>query len=129
MLREVSSYITFLYFQDLALAQEFFENTLGLKAVYDPGWAVVYRLGAASFLGAVDAARGSVPAQPGRGVLISFTVQNVAAMHKRFTKLGLKVSEIKEFRDIALKSFFLEGPEGYAFEMQEFTVPELKKIF
>lgn len=37
----ISSQITFLYFEDVPKAKDFFEKTLGLKPVFDPEWAIV----------------------------------------------------------------------------------------
>ncbi len=39
------------------------------------------------------------------------------------------VSGIKIFDDIGIKSFFFKGPEGYEFEIQEFTNPEIERLF
>lgn len=126
---ELTSHITFLYFRDLRSARLFFEKILSLKSVFDPGWAVVYSLGQDSFIGAVDLSQGSIPASCRDGVLISFTVKNLETVHAKFSRLGLQVSSIKAVKDLPLKSFFFEGPEGYRFEVQQFTSPELRKIF
>ncbi len=65
---QLKSNITFLYFNDLPKARVFFGTILSLEAVYDPGWSVVYRLGRDSFLGAVDAASGSLEVMAGGAV-------------------------------------------------------------
>ncbi len=39
------------------------------------------------------------------------------------------IGEIKALKDIGLKSFLINGPEGYVFEVQEFLKPELRELF
>ena len=60
-LLDISSQVTFLYFDDFPAAKVFFSEVLELKVVHDPGWAIVYQAAGRSFLGAVDAREGSIP--------------------------------------------------------------------
>ena len=39
------------------------------------------------------------------------------------------LSEIKQVKDLALKSFFFTGPEGYHFEVEQFTSGALSELF
>lgn len=125
----LTSSITFLYFGDLAAAKPFFTDVLGLAVAFDPGWACVYRLGEKSFLGAVDSAAGSIKVESHDGVLVSLTVDNVEESHAHVKSCGYDASDIKFVKDIALKSFFFTGPEGYRFEVQQFTSGELAELF
>lgn len=130
MIMQLTSNITFLYFDDFPAAQRFFVDTLGLEIVYDPVWATVYRLGSKSFIGAVDASSGSIEVNARGGVLVSFTVTNIEKVYEEFAKLELKdLSPIKTVKGIPLRSFFFTGPEGYKFEVQQFTSPELSELF
>lgn len=128
---DLTSNITFLYFNDLAKAKEFFSETLGLPVAYDPGWACVYQLKGKSFLGAVDNASGSIQVDSTSSVLVSLTVSNIHQVHEALK--GAKgvdgLSPIKQVKDMALESFFFTGPEGYHFEVEQFTSGELQKLF
>lgn len=128
---DLTSNITFLYFNDLAKAKEFFSETLGLPVAYDPGWACVYRLREKSFLGAVDNASGSIQVDSTSSVLVSLTVSNLHEVHAALQ--GAKgvdgLSPIKQVKDMALESFFFTGPEGYHFEVEQFTSGELRQLF
>jgi len=128
---DLTSNITFLYFNDLAKAKEFFSETLGLPVAYDPGWACVYRLRDKSFLGAVDNASGSIQVDSTSSVLVSMTVSNLHEVHAALK--GAKgvdgLSPIKQVKDMALESFFFTGPEGYHFEVEQFTSGELRQLF
>ena len=128
---QLTSNITFLYFNDLEAAKPFFEEVLGLEKAYDPGWAAVYRLRDKAFLGAVDNHSGSIQVTSTDSVLISLTVDNIEEIHKSLkVSRGVEgLSEIKQVKDLALKSFFFTGPEGYHFEVEQFTSGALSELF
>ena len=128
---QLTSNITFLYFNDLEAAKPFFEEVLGLEKAYDPGWAVVYRLKDKAFLGAVDNHSGSIRVTSTDSVLVSLTVGNIEEVHEalRGARLVEGLSEIKQVKDMDLKSFFFTGPEGYHFEVEQFTSGELSELF
>lgn len=128
---QLTSNITFLYFNDLEAAKPFFEEVLGLEKAYDPGWVAVYRLRDKAFLGAVDNHSGSIQVTSTDSVLISLTVDNIEEVHESLKgSRGVEgLSEIKQVKDLALKSFFFTGPEGYHFEVEQFTSGALSELF
>lgn len=128
---QLTSNITFLYFNDLEAAKPFFEEVLGLEKAYDPSWAAVYRLRDKAFLGAVDNHSGSIQVTSTDSVLISLTVDNIEEVHESLKgSRGVEgLSEIKQVKDLALKSFFFTGPEGYHFEVEQFTSGALSELF
>lgn len=128
---QLTSNITFLYFNDLEAAKPFFEEVLGLEKAYDPDWAAVYRLRDKAFLGAVDNHSGSIQVTSTDSVLISLTVDNIEEVHESLKgSRGVEgLSEIKQVKDLALKSFFFTGPEGYHFEVEQFTSGALSELF
>lgn len=127
---ELSSQITFLYFDELDKAKSFFEDTLQLETAYDPGWACVWRIGQDSFIGGVDVKEGSIEVKHRDGLLVSLTVKNIDEVYEKLKASNLKdMTEIKFFDDIQLKSFLFTGPEGYKFEIQQFMSEELSKLF
>lgn len=129
-LLDLTSQVTFLNFNDLEKAKVFFDDVLKLEKAYDPGWACVWRTGCGAFVGGVDAKNASVKGTEKGGVLISLTVRNIDEVYDRLKSENLDgMSAIKEVPGIELKSFFFTGPEGYKFEIQQFTSDELKNIF
>ena len=125
-----TSQITFLYFYDMPEARQFFLKTLGLEQVFDLDWVAIFRVSGNAFLGTVDASRASIKVIHRGGMLISLTVDDVDSWHKKIKKASLEhVTEVKSIEEIGLRSFFFKGPEGYDFEIQEFTNPALKKMF
>jgi predicted enzyme related to lactoylglutathione lyase len=127
---KLTSAITFLYFNDIAKAKRFFSEGLGLETAYDPGWACVYRLGDKSFIGAVDNEKGSINVRSRDGALISLTVSDIEEAHEQIKAFGVEdISDIRRVKDLPLESFFFTGPEGYKFEVERFTSPDMLKIF
>ena len=128
---QLTSNITFLYFNDLEAAKPFFEEVLGLEKAVDPGWPPVYRSLEKPFLGAVDNHSGSIQVTSTDSVLISLTVDNIEEVHESLKgSRGVEgLSEIKQVKDLALKSFFFTGPEGYHFEVEQFTSGALSELF
>lgn len=118
-----TSQITFLYFDFLDEGKQFLQDTLGLKAVYEPDWAAVYEVTKGAYLGAVDAKRGSISSDIRGGTLVSLTVHDVTPYYEKIlkSKAVTNLSGIKVFDDIGIKSFFFKGPMGYDFEIQQFT--------
>ena len=130
MSKNPTSQITFLYFHDMPKAKQFFFKTLGLEQVFDLNWVAIYRTSGSAFLGAVDASRASIKVIHRGGALISLTVDDVDSWHRKIKKAPLEhITAVKAIEEIGLRSFFFKGPEGYDFEIQEFTNPELKKMF
>lgn len=126
---KLSSQVTFLYFTDMEKAKFFFDEVLQLERAYDPGWACVWRTGAGAFVGAVDVQEGSIEVQNRGGVLVSLTVHNIEEVRAHILNYIPDVSEIKQVKELDLKSCFLTGPEGYSFEIQQFTSGELSQLF
>lgn len=125
------SQITFQYYEDLEKATEFFERVLNLEKVYDPEWAMVYKVAEKAYIGAVDAKLGSIESRIRGGTLVSLTVKDIMPFYETIKGeiLVTNVSDIKIFDDIGVKSFFFRGPDGYEFEIQEFTNPEIERLF
>ena len=127
---KITSQITFLYFENYPEAINFFKDVLKLELVFDPGWAAVFRTSNDAFVGAVDIKKSSIEVKEKGGTLISLTVENLNEWYNKLKEeKSLKLSEIKTFADIHLKSFFFTGPEGYEFEIQQFQDERLKLIF
>ena len=71
------SQVTFLYFEDIQEAADFFEGILGLERVMDTGWAYVWKTAEKAFVGAVDETHTTLKIQCRGGLLISLTVDNI----------------------------------------------------
>lgn len=117
-----SSAITFLYYKDFSYGVEFIEQVFHLELVMDQGFARVYQVNEKSYLGIVQENDSSeVPGS----TLVSFTTKQVEEEYQRVRKLEVyKLSKIKHFKEIPLKSFFFDDLEGHKFEIQQFLKQE-----
>ena len=124
------SMMTFLYIKDLEDASYFFEEVLGCDAVYEPSWATVYKVSTNAYIGIVDQSKGSVKTKYQGGTLISLTVDSITPYYEKIEAYGVKeLSEIKNFDEIGVRSFFFKGPGDYDFEIQMFVKDEIKRLF
>ena len=126
----ISSQITFLYYQDLAVARQFYEQLLGLALVEDQGWARIYQVSPGAFIGIVDEAHGSLKTQPENAVMITFVVDDVPGWYAYLQKQGVTIRrEYGRSEEIQIEYFFVEDPGGYVIEFERFLKPELAAVF
>ncbi len=130
---KISSTICFHYYSDYGKAKKFFSEVLGLEVAYDFDWAILFKVVSKSFIGVVNKEKSSITLAKHSKNLFSITVSNIDDIYKRLSdcqdEYVFGLTEIKEFSDIKLKSFFFKCFEGYEFEIQEFQTEELKEIF
>ena len=126
----ISSQITFLYFDDLNSAVPFFEDILKLELVVNQDAARIYRMAGGAFLGIVDGAKGHCRVQAESAVLITLVVDDVQGWYEYLKENGLKMlTEIQTPEIAPVACFFFEGPGGYHFEVQRFLDPETADKF
>lgn len=128
--QSIPSQITFLYYTDLAAAQRFYAQTLGLALVEDQGWAKIYRVAAGAFVGIVDEAHGSLKARPDNAVMLTFVVDDVRGWYDYLRAQG--VTLLREYgvsEEINIEYFFIQDPGGYTIEFQKFLNPALAAPF
>ena len=121
-----ASQITFLDFEDYTAGKEFMSQVLQLEPVYDIGWAAVYGTAGKAFLGVVDRRQKATPHR--EGLLISLTTERIQDWYDHIRSY-VEVSPIAEVEGAGLRSFFFTGPEGWRFEIQQFTQGLPKGIF
>lgn len=118
-----SSQVTFLYFDDLVRARDFFQNIIGLEKAFDQGedYCTIYRVSQSSYLGIVNREKGSVKATERDGVLFSFVVDDAEKVYEVLKNKNLaNMTPLKTNREINIQGFQFTGPEGYRFEVETF---------
>lgn len=122
--------ISFLYFDDLKAAADFFAKTLELPLVCDQGWSKIYQACPGAYIGAVDRSRGACKATTRDGVLTSLVVKNHEEMVKRLEAAGIEFTHKPRYSEaLQIKSLMFKGPEGYMFEVEEFLAPDDRAVF
>lgn len=129
-LLDLHGQISFLYFDDLSQACDFFANTLELPLVCDQGWSKIYRVATGAYVGAVDRSRGACKATARDGVLTSLVVLNADEMYSRLVSKGIEFERpLRYSESLRIKSMMFVGPEGYKFEVEEFLDPADRSVF
>src|SRR5262245_6314751 len=112
--------IVFLYYTDLAAADEFFGKALGLSKTMDQDWVKIYRTSGGSSVGAVKEGHGFHNPSPSKPVMISWVVQDIDPWYRRATAAGIKVLKPpQDSADSGVRSFLVADPTGYTFEFMQ----------
>jgi catechol 2,3-dioxygenase-like lactoylglutathione lyase family enzyme len=114
--------VLWLYFDDLALAQRFYEDEIGLTLVVDQGWATIYPTSASGFLGLVDGARGMHAATERQAVTVSFLTDRLDGWHRYArTHPGIALrSDSIDAGDPRYRAFVAYDQQGYFLEFDTF---------
>lgn len=116
--------ITFLYYRDLARAETFYRDVLGLPLAIDQGFAKIFRLADGAHVGLVDEARGMNDWQEAKCVQLCLRVPDVEAWHAWAQDAGLnELSQLFVNETIGIRAFVFRDPEGYQIEVQSATRP------
>ena len=111
--------ITFLYYRDLARAEAFYRDVLGLELAIDQGWSKIFRLADGAHVGLVDERRGMNNWQADKCVQLCLRVEEVDAWHDWARDRGLtNLSGMFQNGEIGIRAFVFEDPEGYQIEVQ-----------
>ncbi len=114
--------ITFLYYRDLAKAEAFYRDVLGLTLAIDQGWSKIFRIAEGAHIGLVDQDHGMNNWQTDKCVQICLRVADVDAWHDWANDQRLSnLSQMFQNDEIGIRAFVFEDPEGYQLEIQSPT--------
>ena len=118
----VRATVQWLYFDDTAATNRFYEEVLGVGPIVDQGWAWAYPLSASGFLGVVDGARGLHQPTEDKGVTLSIIVDDVEAWYELMRGVDDFAWRSEEIGDESgrVRVFVGYDPEGYFLEWDEF---------
>ena len=118
--------VLWLYYDQLAPIQTFYETAVGLDMVVDQGWAKVYRTSRTGFIGFVDGARGLHNATQENGVTISFLTDDIESWFERMQNQPNFEFRTRELGDESgrVRTFVGYDPHGYFLEWDEFLARE-----
>ena len=114
--------ITFLYYRDLAKAEAFYRDVLGLTLAIDQGWSKIFRIAEGAHIGLVDQDHGMNNWQTDKCVQICLRVADVDAWYDWANDQRLSnLSQMFQNDEIGIRAFVFEDPEGYQLEIQSPT--------
>lgn len=118
----ISATVLWLYYQDMAQMQRFFEETFGLECIVDQGFAKVYPTSPTGFLGPVVAGDGLHPYSKEKAVTVSLWTQTLDDWFARLQgqpDFRLRTEEIRRDNP-RFHAFVGYDPEGYFIELNKF---------
>lgn len=118
----VQGQVTFLYFSDLARADAFYGEILGLEKTFDRDWVKIYELSATSSVGLVNAKDGAHRPSADKPVMVSMVVdeEQVDAWWDYLKSRDVDVGEdrpVADDGDVPIRGFGFKDPEGYTLEV------------
>lgn len=115
--------ITWLYYKDMPLMEQFYEQTLGLSLIADQGWAKIYQSSNSGYIGLVDERRGMHNHTEKKAVNVSFILKDLDGWFKFASEnksFELRSSEIGIGPENKYRAFVGFDPEGYYMEFDTF---------
>jgi catechol 2,3-dioxygenase-like lactoylglutathione lyase family enzyme len=117
---KVQKLITFIYYRDLRKGENFYGTILGFPLEIDQGWCKIYRISEGGYVGIVDETRGMHRWHPVKPVQICLRVPDADEFHAYCRHLNLDgLSDVFENREIGIRAFVFNDPEGYQIEIQQ----------
>lgn len=115
--------ITFLYYEDLVPATEFYGEVLQLQKTMDEDWVKIYRISTTSSVGIVLEGSGFHSVSKDKPVMLSIVTSDVDAWYERMKSYGVVVvsplpatAEAEEPGGAPVRGFIVEDPGGYTIE-------------
>jgi catechol 2,3-dioxygenase-like lactoylglutathione lyase family enzyme len=119
-LPQVSAQVTFIYHKDMAAAEHFYGDVLGLPKTYDQGWVKMFRVTEHSIIGVVDGTRGYHKAPAATpSVMLSVETTDLEGWYKRLKDRGatfLKELDLERPGNGLVNSILVTDPAGYTVE-------------
>jgi catechol 2,3-dioxygenase-like lactoylglutathione lyase family enzyme len=117
----VQANLVFFYYKDLASAQDFYANTLGLEKVLDYGFAKVFRISQTTYVGLVDEQRGMHKSTESKTVTLSFVTEEIDEWYTYLKEKGVEMrSKLRDATRHPTRGFVAYDPEGYFLEFERF---------
>ena len=110
---------TFIYFNDMPRAIDFYENLLGFPLAIDQGWCKIYQVSPTGHWGLVDGNRGYHKANNAKPIMLALRVDDVDEWYEFVVGKGIKtLNEPKASQDLGIRAFLFLDPEGHVIEIQ-----------
>jgi catechol 2,3-dioxygenase-like lactoylglutathione lyase family enzyme len=117
----VHATVLWLYYDELAPIEAFYEGLFDVDLLVDQGWAKVYTASATGYIGLVDGSRGLHQATPEKAVTVSFITSDAEGWMARASELGVPLrSEEMGNESDRVQTFVGFDPGGYFLEWDTF---------
>jgi catechol 2,3-dioxygenase-like lactoylglutathione lyase family enzyme len=106
---------TILYCRDWRETVAFYRDRIAFEIAFQNDWFVEFRLTPNAFLSVADQSRAVLAIADGKGITLSFKVDDLQMTHDEFIKDGLSPTEIR-CNVMGANVFYLFDPEGTRIE-------------
>jgi catechol 2,3-dioxygenase-like lactoylglutathione lyase family enzyme len=115
----ITCQITWVYTDDLEQTSIFYGNDLGLKLVVDEGSARIFQVSSTAQIGVCTAFEDRI-VEP-RGGMITLVTNEVDEWYSQLINKGVAIKSVPHVLEkFNIYTFFLEDPNGYVIEIQQF---------
>ncbi len=115
----ITSQITWVYTDNLERASKFYEKSLGFELVIDEGTARIFQVTSTAQVGVCTAFEDRV-IEP-KGGMITLVTNDVDKWYSKLTNQGVVINKPPHILEkFNIYTFFLEDPNGYVIEIQQF---------
>jgi predicted enzyme related to lactoylglutathione lyase len=105
----------------LEKAAYFYQKIMGFELSTDQKWAKIFRVAENAYIGCVDGNVGYHKPAEEKPVMLTIVVDDPDKWYKHFQDKGIKtLNEPHDDKELNLRIFLLEDPEGYVIEIQKF---------
>lgn len=114
--------VLWMYYRDLAAAQRFYEDVMGLELIADQGWTKIYSMSTTGYIGLVDEQRGMHSFTEDKAVTASFLVGRIEPWLDylgSWPEFEFRSAEIGNESD-RVQTFVGYDPENYFLEFDTF---------
>ncbi len=113
--------VTFLYFNDVDKATEFYGETLGLEKTFDAGWVRIFAISPSSSVALVDGAKGAHRPSNDKPVTVAMVVSDPKDVDRWYEHLRTRGVSIHmppfDATTVNVREFRFTDPEGYTLEI------------
>ncbi|WP_155304870.1 VOC family protein [Desulfosarcina widdelii] len=106
---------TILYVRRWKESVAFYRDHLGFEVAFRNDWFVEFRLTPTAYLSVADQSRTTMASGNGKGVTLSFRIDDLQAAHRAFLEDGLVPTAIRA-QVMGADVFYLSDPEGNRIE-------------
>jgi catechol 2,3-dioxygenase-like lactoylglutathione lyase family enzyme len=115
----ITEFITFIYVADLSRSRQFYEDILGFDLVLDQGLCRIVRVSGSDGLLGYCSREGRSGGD--QNMILTLVTQQVDDWYKYLVDQGITISEPPQINPgFNIYHFFLNDPDGYKWEIQEF---------
>jgi len=113
---KVSRTNTILYCRHWLSTVVFYRDVLKLTVSHETDWMVEFQLSDKSYLSIADTKKATIEDVDGRGVTLSFQVQDLEGIRLQLQSVGIETSDIRRVWDA--RAFYIHDPEGHRIEIR-----------